>query len=398
MDLSHVPPADLPVVFKTVLHPAESGEFLSGLGAMLRSRAAREEHLRWQRQRALYPQCMQLASVESRGPLMRLGLDAVLDVTSAAGGAVLRLGESGVSIECLSGLENVRIEKTLDHVRDHLSEDAPRVEWIPLPSNYTKGRRNSLGPQAVVLPLTRVNGKLLWVLVFPGKPTRWRENKLQDVRLILTHLRMASMRIDSVEAGAKAEVRDPWTGLLREEPLLMSMRQRLRDRSSGGLDASARRGEGKAGVSKERVLSLALVVADLDGFTQLNRSEGHLRGGLLIRRLAQRFLQIVANRGILARTGPDEFAVVVDESREVDKELLAQEIWQGVREAPFCLGGGERKKKQHLTVAVGYSAAKGRKVDPSGLLHNARDAVKQAKREGGDRVVGFEGGVRPGWR
>ena len=289
-------------------------------------------------------------------------------------------------MECLSGLENVKLEKTLDHIRAHLAEDAPRVEWIPLPSNYTKGRRNSLGPQAVLLPLARVEGNLLWVLVFPGKPTRWRENKLQDVKLILTHLRMALARIDSLEGGAKAEVRDPWTGLLREEPMLMSMRVRLKDPS---LRRTGR--TGRVGALKEEVPSLALVVADLDGFSQLNRSEGHLRGGLLIRRLARRLLQIVANRGILARTGPDEFAVVVDESGEVDKEVLAQEIWRGVREAPFDLGGGEKKAKQHLTVAVGYSASKGRRVDPSGLLHNARDAVDQARREGGDRVVGFEG-------
>lgn len=55
----------------------------------------------------------------------------------------------------------------------------------------------------------------------------------------------------------------------------------------------------------------AVIYLDLDGFKAVNDRLGHAAGDTLLRRLAGRFGELVRDRGLLARIGGDEFAILV---------------------------------------------------------------------------------------
>lgn len=55
---------------------------------------------------------------------------------------------------------------------------------------------------------------------------------------------------------------------------------------------------------------LAIVAIDLDGFKPVNDQHGHLAGDELLRQVADRLRQCVAERGIAARFGGDEFMLL----------------------------------------------------------------------------------------
>jgi diguanylate cyclase (GGDEF)-like protein len=63
-------------------------------------------------------------------------------------------------------------------------------------------------------------------------------------------------------------------------------------------------------------LPLAVFVADLDGFKQINDRSGHLQGNKLLQMFAERLKQSCRECDYPARMGGDEFVVVVPGFRE----------------------------------------------------------------------------------
>ena len=59
----------------------------------------------------------------------------------------------------------------------------------------------------------------------------------------------------------------------------------------------------------------ALMVADLDGFKELNDTLGHHAGDLLLKQVGPRMLDALGEVTPLARLGGDEFAVLMPGSR-----------------------------------------------------------------------------------
>lgn len=83
--------------------------------------------------------------------------------------------------------------------------------------------------------------------------------------------------------------------------------------------------------------SLALLLVDLDRFKEINDTLGYHNGDLILRQIASRLKQVIQDRGIVARFGGDEFAVLVPhiENRNL-VEQLAQDI-HNVLEPNFFL-------------------------------------------------------------
>src|SRR3546814_7936521 len=62
----------------------------------------------------------------------------------------------------------------------------------------------------------------------------------------------------------------------------------------------------------QAMLETAILVADLDRFSRINDSLGHLAGDELLATIARRLLSAMREGDVLARIGGDVFGVIVD--------------------------------------------------------------------------------------
>ncbi|MET0460230.1 MAG: diguanylate cyclase, partial [Ilumatobacteraceae bacterium] len=132
----------------------------------------------------------------------------------------------------------------------------------------------------------------------------------------------------------------------------------------------------------------SVIFLDLDGFKLVNDTHGHDVGDKLLAAFAERLVGAVREGDFVARLGGDEFVVV---ARPDHSEGLARRVVEDLAR-PFLLAG--------LEAAVGVSAgvtnfdSTGPLQQSEGLLHQADQAMYEAKRRGKGQVV-TTAGPRP---
>lgn len=131
--------------------------------------------------------------------------------------------------------------------------------------------------------------------------------------------------------------------------------------------------------------SMALMVLDLDRFSEVNDTLGHDAGDLLLKQAGQRLSTCVRAVDSVARLGGDEFAVVLGELDEVDcVERVAQIILRKFAE-PFHLDG----QVVYLSTSIGVTFYPGDANRFDELLKNADQAMYAAKHQGRNRCSYF---------
>jgi len=149
---------------------------------------------------------------------------------------------------------------------------------------------------------------------------------------------------------------------------------------------------------------VAVVFADLDGFTAVNDSAGHAAGDQVLAQAARRLRATVQADDTVARWGGDEFAVLVENPAETQTAVeLAERLLRVLSVEPYTMGG----KAIVLTASVGIafvgdaaepqatdvprSADAGRRLrrDAADLIRNGDLAMARAKELGGGRVEVF---------
>ena len=136
-----------------------------------------------------------------------------------------------------------------------------------------------------------------------------------------------------------------------------------------------------AGVNVARDLEHAVLVVDMLRFSRINESMGGLAGDELLITFARRLILALRAGDVLARTGGNEFGVLVSLRRGVEDALKAAERIQQVMTAPFKLSELEIRVECAIGVALMHSGQ-----DPEELFRNAQFAVKQAKAAGKPQV------------
>jgi diguanylate cyclase (GGDEF)-like protein len=137
----------------------------------------------------------------------------------------------------------------------------------------------------------------------------------------------------------------------------------------------------------------ALLFINCDRFKQINDSQGHPVGDEILALMAERLrgaLRTVPRQGgneaMAARTGGDEFVVLLDDLRHAeDAHLVAQRLID-VFSKPYGIG----QAQLHCTVSMGVvlQAQAGQSADAA--LRDASIAMTEAKLGGGSRYVIFE--------
>jgi diguanylate cyclase (GGDEF)-like protein len=136
-----------------------------------------------------------------------------------------------------------------------------------------------------------------------------------------------------------------------------------------------------AGETVARDVEHAVLVVDMLRFSRINESMGSLAGDELLITFARRLILALRAGDVLARTGGNEFGVLVSLRRGVEDALKAAERIQDVMKAPFKLSELEIRVECAIGVAL-MSAGQ----DPEELFRNAQFAVKQAKLAGKPQV------------
>jgi diguanylate cyclase (GGDEF)-like protein len=136
-----------------------------------------------------------------------------------------------------------------------------------------------------------------------------------------------------------------------------------------------------AGAKVARDLEHAVLVVDMLRFSRINESMGSLAGDELLITFARRLILALRAGDVLARTGGNEFGVLVSLRHGVADALKAADRIQQVMTAPFKLSELEIKVECAIGVALMTAGQ-----DAEELFRNAQFAVKQAKAAGKPQV------------
>lgn len=137
----------------------------------------------------------------------------------------------------------------------------------------------------------------------------------------------------------------------------------------------------QAGAKVARDLEHAVLVVDLLRFSRINESMGGLAGDELLITFARRLILALRAGDVLARTGGNEFGILVSLRHGVEDALTAAERIQQVMAAPFKLSELEIRVECAIGVALMHAGQ-----DSEELFRNAQFAVKQAKAVGRPQV------------
>ena len=208
------------------------------------------------------------------------------------------------------------------------------------------------------------DGSVHWIRI-NGRPTQdiaGNAARLIGLSLDITAERTAEEERQRAEARMAYLARhDPLTGLANR----LLFHQRLSE----------------AMTSVTPGMRVALLRIDLDNFKAVNEAMGHGIGDKLLQHAAARLKSSVAEDGLVARYGGDEFAVILRHVGSPDQvDLLTRRLLKSLEE-PVALAD------THLVLggSIGISMAPDDATSPEQLLRNADAALHRAKltRRGG---------------
>ncbi len=201
---------------------------------------------------------------------------------------------------------------------------------------------------------------LLEAVPFDVAVTRWgvTVGTLSVAGLLVRHL---NLRVDSLiselDAGAR---RDPLTGILN--------RRGLDERLGIEITRARRTGE-----------PLCVLTADLDGLKQINDRYGHAAGDEALGLAAEVMAGGLRDVDVLARTGGDEFVLLLPNCGTGAGFTIAEQLLEGMRMRSST-------ESWPTTVSVGVAGAPPLPLDPDALVAAADRALYRAKALGRNRA------------
>ncbi len=133
--------------------------------------------------------------------------------------------------------------------------------------------------------------------------------------------------------------------------------------------------------------SVAILLADLDEFKEVNDTHGHAVGDTLLKLVSARMRDCVGKHDLVARLGGDEFAIVCrfEEGAYGVATDLAERLLNTIR-ASYLIDGHTVQVGLSIGLAFRDSAA----TDPDQIMRQADIALYRSKTEGRNRYRVFE--------
>ena len=183
---------------------------------------------------------------------------------------------------------------------------------------------------------------------------------------------------ESERAAQLLAQQDPLTGLPN--------RRLLQDRLTQALARSRRAGE-----------NMAVLVVDLDGFKEVNDTDGHKGGDEVLRVVAERLKGCVRSADTIARFGGDEFVAVISAlARPEDVAVVATKMIESVAQPiPRLWTTARDPREVRLGCSIGISLHPRDADNPEALIRLADAAMYRAKQAGRGRFVYHEASGPP---
>jgi diguanylate cyclase (GGDEF)-like protein len=130
--------------------------------------------------------------------------------------------------------------------------------------------------------------------------------------------------------------------------------------------------------------ALSLLTFDIDHFKKVNDTYGHLAGDSMLRIIAAAVKSRLRREDIFARTGGEEFAVLLPEVPIDGARITAEKVRAVVEATPVK----HDQDTLRCTVSVGVAALSRDDASPEDLYKRTDERLYEAKQAGRNRVVG----------
>ena len=206
-------------------------------------------------------------------------------------------------------------------------------------------------------------GHLFGVLGLYGRP---RPFSAEDLEVITEFARQAQTSIDRTflhEEARRLSITDGLTGLWN--------RRHLDLRTSEELDRAARFGE-----------EFALVMCDLDDFSDINNRFGHQVGDAVLVEVSNRLAGSTRQVDLVARYGGEEFLLLLPRTDRAGAMEVAEKVRAAVTSCPVQTDAGPVS----VTVSLGVASHPADGTTVAALVGAADAALYRAKRAGKNQV------------
>lgn len=141
---------------------------------------------------------------------------------------------------------------------------------------------------------------------------------------------------------------------------------------------------GEMAACDERGVPFVVLMIDLDHFKKVNDTYGHIAGDEALVRAAGALADVIGPRGIAGRYGGEEFCAILSDITLPEASDLAERLRARVAEIEINAPGGEIFG---ITCSIGIAENAPKNRDIKALLHDADEALYQAKTGGRNQVV-----------
>lgn len=128
---------------------------------------------------------------------------------------------------------------------------------------------------------------------------------------------------------------------------------------------------------------LSVLAIDIDHFKKVNDAHGHIVGDLLLKELASTVQSVLRESDVFARTGGEEFMVLLPESDATDSATVAERVQRAISRVTI----NSRGVPVGVTISIGVASLSIEDQDIQAVFQRADAGLYEAKHNGRNCII-----------
>lgn len=275
-----------------------------------------------------------------------------------AGGQILTANPAAVRILGLS-LDQLQGRASIDSRWRVFREDGTPFPREEFPSMMAL--RTGKPVRDVIMGIYRPDERYVWILV-SAMPLRARDGALEQVYSSFEDI---TQRVQLEQELKRQASTDFLTGVANRRSFMARLENEFRR------------------LRRLPSAVCAVLAMDVDHFKQINDTFGHAAGDAVLRRLVAIVQASIRDTDLLARTGGEEFAILLPDTPAAASMQLAQRLRQELERGEIAF----EAQVLRITVSIGLAMIEPTDTGIDAVLSRADQALYRAKEGGRNRVV-----------